>query len=88
MAKLKQIAIEPGAGDDPGVMWGLCKDGSLWMRPLLLRSAPGEWLRVDTPATGAAMPVRRKRAAEASMSRPANMRISGGMSGGNGEAPA
>lgn len=73
MAKLKQIAIEPARGERTGVLWGLCRDGSLWMRDL----GGGNWLRVDGPADAPAMP-RRKRAAAAQIELP-SMRVSGGM---------
>lgn len=76
MAKLKQIAIEPGAGDQPGVLWGLCRDGTLWMRDLGSNGRNGEWLRATVPTEAPAMP-RRKRAIAADVELPA-MRVSGG----------
>lgn len=75
MAKLKQIAIEqgPAEGGSP-MLWGLCRDGTLWCRSL--GSGNDKWLRVEAPADAPAMP-RRKRAQPAQIELP-SMRISGG----------
>jgi hypothetical protein len=79
VAKLKQIAIEPPNGEHPAVLWGLCRNGSLWMQPL----GSGRWLRVDAPPAPMPIPARRnraaaKRAAAAAIELPAGMRVTGG----------
>lgn len=75
MAKLKQIAIEPAADGEPAALWGLCRNGSLWMREL--NNDGSRWIRMAEPPDSSPALPRRKRAAAAEIELP-SMRISGG----------